>query len=179
MSGKSGTERAGNNGGEKITGDADTCPVTFTVAEIWTLHDFVRHEMQGQDTWKFPPVSRGLNEEIATALVNCVDLKLSEWTFLLSIGDLLVIDYLVRHDFMSPEGARGDAILLKTFRARQALSYGGYRIEGGVTEDVTYSDALKATRQTEEVNEDAQPSDQPDDSPDADPDGDAGSVPTA
>jgi len=164
----------GNDAGEKTTAS----PVTFSVSELWVLSDLIRHEMREQDTWKFPPASRELNEQISLALVDCVDLKLSEYTLLLSIGDLLVIDYWVRHDLKSPEGARGDAILLKTFRARQALSYSGYRIEVEDSVDVSYQDAMKLHAQ-QENKEDATTTDQPDDGPDADPNGDAGPVPSA
>ena len=100
----------------------DRWPVTFTLAELWLLHDFIRHEMQGQETWAHPPVSEELNEEIAQAIAACDADGLQEYTFLLGRHDLLAIDYLIRRDYKTPEGASGKTVLLKTFRARRGLA---------------------------------------------------------
>jgi hypothetical protein len=97
-------------------------PVTFTRDELWLLHDFVRHELPDSRQWRFPPASEELNEEIALALDACETHELSEYTLLLSRGDMLVMDFFVRRDHRTPEGASGKQLLLKIFRARSELS---------------------------------------------------------
>jgi hypothetical protein len=47
---------------------------------------------------------------------------MDEYTLLLSKGDMLVIDFFVRRDHRTPEGASGKQILLKIFHARSELS---------------------------------------------------------
>jgi hypothetical protein len=81
--------------------------------------------MAQQGEWKFPPVSRELNEEIALALHACLTDKLSEYTLLVTEGDLLLIDYVIRRDMKTPEGARGEDILKKVFKARAELAFQG------------------------------------------------------
>ena len=97
-------------------------PVTLTVGELWLLHDFVRHEMPDANAWRYPPASRDLNDEIVFALEACEACDLSEYTLALSRADLLAIDYFVRRDYKTPEGASGKTVLLKTFRARKELA---------------------------------------------------------
>jgi hypothetical protein len=97
-------------------------PVTFTVGELWLLHDFIRHEMADANSWRYPPASRDLNEQIVFALEACESCSLDEYNLLLSRADMLVIDFFVRRDHKTPEGASGKTVLLKTFRARKELA---------------------------------------------------------
>ena len=111
---------------------------TFSIAELWLLDSCVRHEIDGQDRWKFPPASKELTIEIALAINACVEGKLDEYTLLLSTGDLLVIDYNIRQGHKNMEGARGQDILLKVFHALSQLAL-GYEVGGT---DQTYKDAI-------------------------------------
>jgi hypothetical protein len=63
-----------------------------------------------------------LNEEVVLALDACETHGFDEYTLLLSRGDMLVIDFFVRRDHRTPEGASGKQLLLKIFRARSELS---------------------------------------------------------
>lgn len=110
-------------------------PVTFSRDELWLLHDFVRHELPDSRQWRFPPASEELNEEIALALDACEAHNLREYTLLLSRGDMLVIDFFVRRDHRTPEGASGKQLLLKVFRARSELTSTFPEHEGN---DLTY-----------------------------------------
>jgi hypothetical protein len=92
------------------------------VDELWLLHDFIRHEMPDANAWSYPPASRDLNDEIVFALDACESCDLSEYTLALSKADLLAIDYFVRRDHKTPEGASGKGILLKSFKARKELA---------------------------------------------------------
>lgn len=103
-------------------GESERAPVVFTLAELWLLNDFVRHELPDAKTWRFPPASEDLNEEIAMAIDTCESHGVQEYTLLLSRGDLLLIDFHVRRDHRTPEGASGKTLLLKTFRARKELA---------------------------------------------------------
>jgi hypothetical protein len=107
---------------QRNTTEAPRRPVTFTVGELWLLHDFIRHEMPDANTWRYPPASRDLNEQIVFALEACESCNLDDYSLLLSKGDILAIDYFVRRDHKTPEGASGKGILLKTFRARKELA---------------------------------------------------------
>ena len=100
-------------------------PLTINIAELWMLNDVVRHEMPGTDTWKFPPVSRELNEEIALAIHACVTDKLDEYTLLVTEGDLLVLDFCIRRDMKTLEGAKGEDVLKKVFAVRAELAFQG------------------------------------------------------
>lgn len=104
------------------SGQIERKPVTFTRDELWLLHDFVRHELPDSRQWRFPPASEELNEEIIMALDACEAHELTEYTLLLSKGDMLVIDFFIRRDHRTPEGASGKQLLLKVFRARTELS---------------------------------------------------------
>ena len=98
-------------------------PVTFTADELWLLQGVVRHEMPQGDTWKFPPASVDLNDQIADVLIACIDAGLREATLSLTRGDLLLLDFVVPQSATSPIGTKlGREILLKSFRARRALS---------------------------------------------------------
>ena len=59
---------------------------------------------------------------------------------LLSKGDMLVIDFFVRRDHRTPEGASGKSLLLKIFRARSELSSGLVEHEGN---DFAYKEVRK------------------------------------
>ncbi|TMB98084.1 MAG: hypothetical protein E6J42_06770 [Chloroflexi bacterium] len=96
--------------------------VTFSLAELWLLHDFVRHEIPEAKSWRFPPASEDLNEEVALAIETCETHGLDEYTLMLSKGDMFVIDYFVRRDHKTPEGGSGKRVLLKVFRARKELN---------------------------------------------------------
>ncbi len=126
------------------------CPVSFSTAELWLLDSCIRHEIDGQDRWKFPPASKELTIEIALAINACVEGKLNEYTLLLSTGDLLVLDYNIRQGHKNMEGARGQDILLKVFHALSQLAL-GYEIGG---DDQTYKDAT-AKEEKEEGKEEA------------------------
>lgn len=110
--------------------------MTFTLAELWLLHDLVRHEVPQRDQWKYPPADLALNDDIAAAIYACETDKLPEYTLDLERGDLLVIDYCLRRDVKTPEGANGKVMLLKTFRTRAEL--GGLKVGNGI--DLTYKE---------------------------------------
>ena len=120
--------------------DIERTPVTFSASELWLLHDFVRHEIPESKAWRYPPACEDLNEEIATALDCCESHNLAEYTMLLSKGDLLTIDYFVRRDHKTPEGASGKRILLKVFRARRELISG---LPGHEGDDRTYREVME------------------------------------
>lgn len=119
----------------------ETRAVTFTLPELWLLHAFVRHEMPQQEQWQMPPADEELNEQIALAIEACENVGLDSYTLLLTRQQLLVIDYVIRYDYKTPEGARGKDILLKTFRARRELALGLPLSEGPVAD--TYTDAMR------------------------------------
>jgi hypothetical protein len=123
-----------------ITTGVERRPVTLTRDELWLLHDFVRHELPDSRQWRYPPASEDLNEEIVLALDACETHGLDEYTLLLSRGDLLVIDFFVRRDHRTPEGASGKQLLLKIFRARAELSLELPEHEGN---DLTYKEVKK------------------------------------
>jgi len=117
----------------------DSRPVSFTLAEIWMLHDVIRHDEDAICKKAWPSVSTQLNSEIALAILACEDSDLKTYTLTLTKGDMLVMDANVRRDMKTPEGAKGKEILLKLFKARYELIYGA-TAEGG--EDLTYRQAL-------------------------------------
>jgi hypothetical protein len=102
--------------------ETERTAVLFSLPELWLLHDFVRHEIPDAKSWRYPPASEELNEEIIMALESCETHGIAEYALLLSRGDLMVIDYFVRRDHKTPEGASGKQLLLKVFRARKALA---------------------------------------------------------
>jgi hypothetical protein len=101
---------------------AERAPVTFTLGELWLLHDFIRHEAPDIKSWRYPPACEELNDEIAFAIESCESHGLEEYTLVLSRGDMLTIDYFIRRDQKTPEGASGKKVLLKVFRARKELA---------------------------------------------------------
>ncbi len=103
--------------------------VEFTLAELWMLHDLVRHDENAVSEYKWPTVSTGLNEQVALALVACEDGGLKSYMLALGAGGLLLLDYHVRRDMKTPEGANGAAVLLKTFRARRDMAYGPLAVD--------------------------------------------------
>ena len=124
-------------------------PLVFSIAELWLLDSCVRHEIDGQDRWKFPPASKELTIEIALAINACVEGKLNEYTLLLSTGDLLVLDYNIRQGHKNMEGARGQDILLKVFHALSQLAL-GYEVGG---DDQTYKDATAKEEEGKEESD--------------------------
>ncbi len=101
----------------------ETVPVVFTIAELWMLHDFVRHDSASGDQRPpdYPIVSTALNDDIAHAILSCHEHGQADYTLWLGYGDLLLLDYHIRRDYKTSEGAFGRAILLKVFKAREAL----------------------------------------------------------
>lgn len=100
----------------------DRTPVVFTLSELWLLQGKVRHEIAGREQWQTPPADRELNDQVAMALLFCEDNSAGEACLALSIGDCLVLDYVVPQDAKDSEGrALGKPILRKTFAARRAL----------------------------------------------------------
>src|SRR5207237_9672656 len=124
----------------RTTAEIERKPVTFSRDELWLLHDFVRHELPESRQWRYPPASEELNEEIVVALDACETHELPEYTLLLSKGDMLVIDFFIRRDHRTPEGASGKNLLLKIFRARSELSSGLVEHEGN---DFAYREVRK------------------------------------
>ena len=101
---------------------SERVPVTFALSELWLLHDFIRHEAPDAKAWRYPPACEELNDEIAFAIECCESHNLDEYTLVLSRGDMLTIDYFIRRDHKTPEGASGKKVLLKVFRARKELA---------------------------------------------------------
>jgi hypothetical protein len=102
----------------------DKVPVVFTIAELWMLNDFVRHDSASGDQRPsdYPVTSTALNTAIAHAIFSCHEHKQADYTLWLGYGDLLLLDFQVRRDYKTSEGAFGKAILLKVFKAREALN---------------------------------------------------------
>lgn len=123
-----------------IVTEVERRPITFTRDELWLLHDFVRHELPESRQWRYPLASEELNEDIVLALDVCETHELEEYTLLLSKGDMLVIDFFVRRDHRTPEGASGKQLLLKIFSARAELSLELPDHEGN---DLTYREVKK------------------------------------
>lgn len=103
----------------------NTVPLIFTTDELWFLQSLVRHEMAQQDTWKYPPVSLELNDQVADVLLACHEFELKEGTLVLTRGDLLLLDYVVPQSATNVAGKNiGHPILLKTYQARRLLAEG-------------------------------------------------------
>lgn len=99
--------------------------VTFDTSELWLLRGCVRHELVNQDTWKYPPASADLNDQIAEALYHVETLALTDGALRLSWGDLLVLDYTIPQDAKDVNGKPiGRSILVKSFAARAQLRRG-------------------------------------------------------
>jgi hypothetical protein len=103
----------------------DTATVVFSLEELWILQSVVRHEVPQRDQWQYPPAGLELNDQIAQAILFCVENGQSDSAVILSRGDCLVIDYCVRADMKSPSGLPiGKNILLKSFAARREIAEG-------------------------------------------------------
>lgn len=130
----------------------ETAAVTFTVDELWLLHRCVRFEIPQQDTWKHPPSSEALNEQIADALLVCDESKLIEYTLLLTRHDCLVLDATVSPDAATPGGQRiGKSVLLKSFAARRELA-GGPMVGAEDRPSADVAGQLAAWRNIEEIS---------------------------
>jgi hypothetical protein len=88
------------------------------------MHRFVRHEIPQMDAWKFPPASLTLNAMIVNAIDHCLDGEIEVETLELSLGDLLLLDFVIPQDVSTGAGAKGFAVLVKTFSARRQLDLG-------------------------------------------------------
>ena len=97
--------------------------IEFSYEELWLLQGVVRHEMQGQEVWKFPPASLDLNDQIARALLHCDVNKVPTAFLELTRGDTLAIDFLVPNTAKTAGGVMiGKAVLLKSFKARADIA---------------------------------------------------------
>lgn len=121
----------------------ETVPVVLTLAELWLLHGFVRHEQPQQEQWKLPPADLDLNEQIAFAIAACEEERLTDYTLQMTAHQLLIIDYWIRDDYKSMAGAKGKKILLATFQARRQLA-GDLSLAVDTTKDTTYKQAAIA-----------------------------------
>jgi hypothetical protein len=129
----------------------DTASVILTLDELWLLRMYVRHEMANIEQWRsYPPVSLDLNDDIAAAILFCVENNEPEAALLLSRGDCLVLDYLIPQDAKSPDGKLiGKPLLLKTFSARREIAGGPMATEDGRDIDkAEISDAMLKWEQT-------------------------------
>ena len=116
--------------------------MVFTLAELWLLNDFVRHDEEKdlrEGAGRYPIVSTALNEEIALAINSCHEFNLVEYALILGYADVLLIDALIRRDYKTMEGAKGKDILLKVYKARASMS-GGFIEDRPMSksEDKTY-----------------------------------------
>ena len=95
----------------------------FERAELWLLQGVIRHEMQGQEIWKFPPASLDLNDQIARALLFCDETGEGSAFLELTRGDTLCIDFCVPNTAKDANGRPiGQAVLMKSFRARAKIA---------------------------------------------------------
>ncbi len=140
-----------------------TIGVQFTEAELWMFHAFVRHDRERINKEQYPIVSTELNEQIVFALLACANSEIKEYTLLISLGHILLLDWCIRDDMKSPAGANGKEILLKIFQARADLVYG----PTSEHRDTDYKTAISQKTIRELKEEDHA---KPDDSTDEDPD---------
>ena len=102
-----------------------TACAIFTLDELWLLQSVVRHETAQMDSWRYPPASLALNDQIAEALLRCEEHSLAEAALLLTRGDCLGIDHTVPQAAKSAAGLPiGKSVLMKSFRARRELEEG-------------------------------------------------------
>jgi hypothetical protein len=102
-----------------------TASAVFTIDELWLLQSVIRHEAAQMDSWRFPPASLALNDQIAEVLLRCEEFALGEAALVLTRGDCLAIDHNVPQGAKSPAGiAVGKSVLLKSFRVRRELDEG-------------------------------------------------------
>lgn len=134
-------------------------PVVFTLAELWMLNDFVRHDAASSDQRPadYPVVSTALNDDVAHAIFACHEHKQPDYTLWLGYGDLLLLDYQVRRDYKTSEGAFGKAILLKVFKAREAMRVNSlledWPLTAGGNEDDSYAGITTNTSSGEDSDE--------------------------
>ena len=97
--------------------------IEFSIAELWLLQGVIRHELAAQGTWKFPPASIELNDQVAAAILRCYDHDVPTAFLELTRGDTLAIDFLVPNTAKDQSGVMiGKAVLLKSFKARADLA---------------------------------------------------------
>ena len=108
-----------------MTQEPETVPVLFTLEELWLLQSVVRHEIPQQESWSNPPASLALNDQLAEAILMCVEDEISEVALVLSRSDCLVLDATVPQNAKNAAGSPiGKSILVKSFMARRALAGG-------------------------------------------------------
>ena len=102
-------------------------PVTFTLDELWLLVEKIGHEPHPSlAQMKFPPGNLELNQLIVEAIVSCVDYGIGEYTLPLTFADCLAIGWSISPGLKDVDGRSiGEDILLKVYRARIELLYGG------------------------------------------------------
>ena len=101
----------------------NSAAVQFERAELWLLQSVIRHEMQGQEMWKFPPASLDLNDQIAKALLFCDEPGEPSAFLELTRGDTLCIDFCVPNTAKDANGKPiGQNVLMKSFRARAKIA---------------------------------------------------------
>ena len=102
-----------------------TACAVFSVDELWLLQSVIRHETPQMETWRFPPASLELNDQVADALLRCEEHALTEAALLLTRADCLAIDHTVPQGAKSVAGLPvGRTVLMKSFRARRELEDG-------------------------------------------------------
>lgn len=107
------------------TSNTETVSVLFTLDELWIMREVVRHEHENQERWLFPPAGLELNDQIADAILFCIEDNEPEAPLLLSRGDCLIIDCCVNLTMKDKDGLPlGKNILIKSFAARRALRDG-------------------------------------------------------
>jgi hypothetical protein len=106
-----------------------TASVIFNIEELWLLQACIRHEIQQAEQWHNPPASLDLNDDIANAIVFCLENDAPEAAIVLDRAKCLAVDYCVRQDLKSPNGVPvGRNILLKSFLARREIAEGNMPI---------------------------------------------------
>lgn len=123
--------------------EPETVSVMFSLDELWLAQAAVRHECERMGEWKFPPASLDLNDQIAGAILACVERNEPEGPLLLSRGDTLLLDYCVPAGAKDAKGQLlGKTVLLKTFAARRDLRDGPQPV--GVEPAQQTANAIKA-----------------------------------
>jgi hypothetical protein len=103
----------------------DTVSTLFTLDELWIMREVVRHEHENQELWHFPYADLEFNDQIAAAILFCVENAEAEAPLLLSRGDCLILDHSVNLTHKDKDGLPlGKSILLKSFAARRTLRDG-------------------------------------------------------
>ena len=104
----------------------DTTPEVFDLGALWLLQSCIRADVPNLETWRWAPCSIELNDQIADAILLCEDKGQTEAVIELTRHDCIAIDSLVRADMKDASGRLvGKELLLKSYRARQRLAYGG------------------------------------------------------